>query len=345
MKQRTKQSGNDSSGWFARNSRTAVNFLALALFSIALVGLLMPPLSTTRHESSIIVGKDYWLFPAWVDLTDAGLDGIRNSVSLIAAANRALEARQVRLLVVVTPMKARIYEQQLPAGMRLSPAVKGRYEAILDLLHKAGIATIDAGAIADQLKSKGEAVYYRTDQTWTAMAAEATAKAAARFISSHWPLPHDPARAVAPGQWTTSLQAGDLIKFLPAGQRTEAGRDKVTIRTGGNEKGLILFRGGAPIYVLGDSFVAPFTGFAQYMSHNLQTPVSLQWQTGSMGPWANFLLYVESNNFSASPPRVVVWQFNEGQLPPKPDEAGMWDPKGIMTAKEWLRRLHVAVSG
>jgi len=63
-------------------------------------------------SSIIIEGKDNWLFPGWGSLTHVDTAGIDASAALVTEARSALMARDIRLVVLLVPDKARFYRGQ-----------------------------------------------------------------------------------------------------------------------------------------------------------------------------------------------------------------------------------------
>ncbi|MGH7756118.1 MAG: alginate O-acetyltransferase AlgX-related protein [Vulcanimicrobiaceae bacterium] len=292
--------------------------------------------------SLVLVGKSNWLFPAWESLTDAGEPGITRALDTIAEANRVFAAHGVGLLVVIAPLKARLYQAQLPANVTLSDPVRTRYDRLLMQAKARGIATFDAAAAVAAVSRDGHLSFYRTDVHWTAWSAEAAATAAAHAIGETWPQPAVAGGGAVLGDWITQHHVGDLAALLPAPVQAAIGEEAFVVRKPAAGAGLL---GAADVRIqtVGNSFVGPYLGFTQKLSNVLAQPVGLTWKTGDTGPWKVLLDYVESTGFKQRP-RVIVWQFLEGQMMYGPTAPDYWIASSQISERAWLARLTAALA-
>ncbi|MFF7110100.1 alginate O-acetyltransferase AlgX-related protein [Pseudomonas sichuanensis] len=315
--------------------------LAASLLA-ASIGFAMP--AAQADDSSIVLrGNDGWLFPGWGSLTEVDSRGIEASTALIKDAQQALAARGVQLQVLVLPDKTRFYQDKLPAGKALSPAVQQRYQTILASLRKAGISAIDDEAVLRQLKDGGKDVFYRTDQHWTQAAADATAQATAEQARRDVPaLKGNAGSGMQLGSEFKERRYGDLAeRFLTPEQRKQTGRETFTVRRQAAANGL-LDDAPAPLHVTGHSMVQPYFGFPQKLSNSIDRPVSVNWKPGNVGQWIMLLEYLESADFKRNPPQVLVWQMFEPTYAQGPQASGLWDNASIMSADSWRQRLRAA---
>ena len=179
----------------------AHNFKQLTTPVIGATLMLCMGAAQADDSSLVIRGKDGWLFPGWGSLTTVDTKSIDSNTALIKDTRDALQARGVKLIVLMLPDKTLFYQDKLPADKTLSPQVKERYQTILGKLKQAGIPTFDDAAVLNQVKSAGKDVFYRTDQHWAQPAADATAvglriagaihEARARAIAHALGLAHD----------------------------------------------------------------------------------------------------------------------------------------------------------
>ena len=209
-------------------------------------------------------------------------------------------------------------------------------------LGKAGVASLDLEPILQKTGPSGHDAFWRADYHWTAWAAEDAAQGAADLLRQRYPLTGEPGGGTALGPWVQKRMFGDLAaNLLPAAKRKLIGRDAYTVRQE-VEKDLLIDDAPAPVHVIGNSFVQPFLGFPQRLSNILDRPVTLTWNPGDIGPWATFMQYLESSDFAAQKPQVIIWQFNEGQLHLGPD-ASQWTARQPPSRSEWLQRLDKAL--
>jgi alginate O-acetyltransferase complex protein AlgJ len=296
-----------------------------------------------RAEELVYEGRENWLFPVWESLTDVGATGLEETLTLIRDTNSWLAGRHIGLIVMVVPMRARYYAQYLPPGRTLSAGVEDRYNRILATLQKQNIKTVDVQAALHTLDASGQAAFYRADYHWTPWGAEAAATQVAAVIQQNWKLQGVPGGGHPLGHWTEEHHVGDLAVLLPAARKQQIGEETYTVRTQVAAKGGLLAAGAAPVHVVGNSFVQPYLGFTQKLSNLLDRPVDVTWDYGNVGPWEIFLRYVESPEFAASKPQVIVWQFNEGQMVHGPDAKGDWDKPSLMSPEAWRSRVAAAI--
>jgi len=318
---------------------TALRFLStLALLAAA---------GPVWAASSVLEGRDGWLFPGWEHIDRVDTAAQNANLDLIKAANDELAARQIGLLVLLVPAKAGFYLDRLPSGATLAPAIKTRYSELLAALKQRGVVTFDDAAVLRQVENGKDTAFYRADYHWTAQASEASADATAALLREQWQITADPKGGAVLGEWSNERRFGDLANnFMSPQDRKRIGRDTYTVRKETAAAGGDLLGGGgpAPVLVVGNSFVQPYLGFSQKLSNALGQNVALTWNPGNVGPWQTMLEAVEGQSFRTNPPKVIVWQFNEAQLEQGPNTAEAWDAKGVMSAARWKARFAAALN-
>lgn len=298
-----------------------------------------------QTDSSVIDGKDGWLFPTWESLTDIQKPRIDTTLATVAFVNAQLAARKITLVVMVAPMKASFYPERLPAGKPLGPDLLQRYAYVQAGLQAAGILTFDDLSVLRTLEQARTPAFYRTDYHWTAQAAEASAAAAAELIQKQVTFTAAPAGGNKLGEWANERRYGDLaLRFKSAEQRVALGRDLFQVRASSKEKQSLLDEDPAEVHVVGNSFVQPYLGFPQKLSNTLNRPVSLTWNFGNVGPWATLLKYLESETYQQAKPRVIVWQLNEPRMQSGPEAKSDWDTESIMSDDAWRSRVKAAIA-
>lgn len=300
--------------------------------------------ATLASAQAVLIGKDDWLFYSQDDLADPGKAGIENSVQLMSAAKDALQARGIGLVVVVAPLKARFYEDKLPAGTAIAPAARDRYANIVASLHNAGIATVDLMPVLKGVEHDDQTAFFQKDSHWTAWSAEATAAATADVIRQNWKLGGNPGTGTPLGNWIKERRFTDFAELMTAPQRKAVGQEVYVVRARQPESGNLLDSAVAPVHVIGNSFVQPYLGYPQALSHALDRRVGLTWKYGNFGPWAVFLEYLESPDFQQARPQVVVWQLNEVQMMYGPNTSGQWDATSLVSEADWRRRVQAAIA-
>ncbi len=319
--------------------------IAIAVATGAALSATSALVSTARAQEAVFEGRDKWLFPGWEKIDVVDKAKVDNVIDLIDFTNKELAKRNIGLVVVVVPAKALIHQDKLPEGKTLSSDVLGLYANILRDLATKGIATVDLMPVLKALPQDQDA-FFRTDYHWTAWASEAAAKATADLINSKWKLSGQAGDGAKLAEWTKERRFGDLAaNFMTPEQRAAIGREVFTVRKQGGAEGEgLLDEAKAPVHVVGNSFTAPYLGFSQALSHDLDRAVTLTWNPGDVGPWATMIQYLESDSFRQNPPQVIVWQFNEGQMQQSPSAEGLWAQSSIMPDAEWKKKVEASLA-
>jgi alginate O-acetyltransferase complex protein AlgJ len=296
-------------------------------------------------RDAVLEGKQNWLFAGWESLTTAKPAAEKSSIGLIAGASRLFAKKNIKLIVLIVPLKPRYYEPQLPDGVAMSDEIRERYDVLVTELRASGVTAIDVRDAFKTVIAGKQEVFYRADFHWTTFAAEATADQVATSILSSGPLPGKSGTGMKLGDWINDRHLGDLAaNFLSPERKRAIGPEAYVIRQAPKSDAAkadagLLDNDPAPVAVVGNSFVQPYFGFSQRLSNKIDRPVSLKWNPGDVGPWATLLQYLKSPEFIGSPPQFVVWQFNEAQLQNGPDAAGEWAAPGIIVPAEWNSRV------
>ena len=323
---------------------TARRRLLLALAAAPLGGALslLPRRAFAAASTSVIEGRNLWLYPGWESLTDDATPACLKAVDLIHQATGKLAARGIHTVIVIAPLKARSCPENLPDGTAMSAGVASRYAAIRAHAGSLGLQMVDGdGAIAavDPAQEK----YIRADYHWSGHSAEAVAARVAKRLTSAGPLKGTDGAGSRLGKWNEEVRYGDLAALLPPERKKAVGKDHFIVRTVVASPGLV--DGGPPVVqVVGNSMVQPYLGFPQKLSNVIDRPVGLTWTFGDTGPWKTLLNYVESPAFKANPPQAIVWQFNEGQMMNLPSAGGQWDAASVMADDAFLTRLSKAIA-
>lgn len=317
--------------------------LSLGAAALAPTLAWLPRNARAASTTTVIEGRNRWLYPGWESLTDDATPGCLKALDLIHLATQKLEARGIHCVIVIAPLKARSAAVNLPEGTALSAGVQGRYAAMRAHGQSIGLPIIDGDAALATLTADQNA-FIRADYHWTAHSAEAFAsRAAARFIKVGL-TKGAPGEGTKLGAWNTEVHYGDLAELLPPDRKKAIGKDHFVVRTVAPAAALL---DSAPplVQVVGNSMVQPYLGFPQKLSNLLERQVGLTWTFGDTGPWKTLLNYLEGPGFAAHPPQALVWQFNEGQMMNLPSASGQWDATSVMADDAWLARVTKAIGG
>ncbi|MCP3442071.1 twin-arginine translocation pathway signal [Bradyrhizobium sp. CCGUVB14] len=310
------------------------------MFAAAAGLLLCLAAMPVQANDAVVEGKSNWLFAGWESLTTAKPEAEKASLRLISETATLFAEKNIKLIVVVVPLKPRYYEAQLPDGAAMSDLVRGRYDRLLTDLRIAGIKAPDVrDALRTVLAGKKE-VFYRTDFHWTTFASEATADLVADSITAEGPLPGKPGSGAPLGEWMSDRHLGDLAaNFLSPERKRAIGPEAYFIRAAIKPAAGLLDADPSPVAVVGNSFVQPYFGFPQRLSNKIDRPIALKWNAGDIGPWATLLQCLQSTEFMTPSVRYLVWQFNEAQIQNGPDAVGEWAPQSISSPAAWRAKL------
>jgi alginate O-acetyltransferase complex protein AlgJ len=311
---------------------------------IAATAVFFATMTTSFARDAVLEGKQNWLFAGWESLTTAKPAAEKSSIGLIADASRLFAKKNIKLILLIVPLKPRYYEPLLPDGVAMSNEIQKRYDALLTELRSSGVTAIDVRDAFKTVIAGKQEVFYRADFHWTTFAAEASADQVAALILSSGPPPGKPGTGMKLGDWINDRHLGDLAaNFLSPERKRAIGPEAYVIRQAPKADAGLLDSDPAPVAVVGNSFVQPYFGFSQRLSNKIDRPVSLKWNPGDVGPWVTLLQYLKSAEFTGSPPQVMIWQFNEAQLQNGPDAVGEWAAQSIMSPAGWNARVQEAL--
>jgi alginate O-acetyltransferase complex protein AlgJ len=314
---------------------------ALAAAPLASLALTPRGARAAAAATSVIEGRNLWLYPGWESLSDDATPACLKALDLIRRTTEKFDARGIRSVIAIAPLKARSCAENLPEGTALSAAVTGRFAAMQSHAQQLGLALVDSPAAIAAVDASQEK-YIRADYHWSGHSSEAVAQRAADLVAAAGPLKGEAGGGTRLGKWNEEVRYGDLAALLPPERKKEVGKDHFIVRTAAAAQGLV--DGGPPVVqVVGNSMVQPYLGFPQKLSNVLDRPVGLTWTFGDTGPWKTLLNYLESPAFKANPPQALVWQFNEGQMMNLPGAAGQWEAASLMSDDAFLARVAKAL--
>jgi hypothetical protein len=231
---------------------------------------------------------------------------------------RELDARQIALVLMPTPVKPMIHPERLAGGARgaVRNASFGTFAAALA---EAGVVVFDPAA---ELTRGAADKYLRTDTHWRPEAMEAVAARLARFIEGRWPGSQTAAEYRV--EQIEVQQTGDIVPMLglPEGQRLYP-PESVWLRRIVNADGTA-WRSSrdAEVLVLGDSFSNIYSlesmgwgtsaGFVEQLSYALRRPVDRIVQNDEGAFATREMLARDASRLQNT--RVVVYQFAEREL-------------------------------
>ncbi|WP_380010135.1 alginate O-acetyltransferase AlgX-related protein [Deinococcus oregonensis] len=265
---------------------------------------------------AVLVGNRGWLFLAEEFRVDPqAAQQTQQHLREIKQVQNQLQTVGASLVVVLIPAKAATYPDQL-ARFVLPEAVQTRYAASRQALGERGLAVVNLPPVFQAARSARE-VFWHTDLHWTPYGAAQAAEATAQVVQQAFPdvtLPKTRFKTVFAKPHVFN---GDLLRYLdfgpwqvqlwpPSEQLTEA--TTVAVDTS------LLGESSVPVALIGTSFSAdPVWNFAGFLREALSAQVLNAAQDG-LSPFEAMTRYLNSSEFSAQPPQLVVWEIPERYL-------------------------------
>ncbi|MEI6003419.1 hypothetical protein H3V53_42030 [Paraburkholderia bengalensis] len=162
--------------------------LLLALVAAPLASLALAPRGArAAAATSVIEGRNLWLYPGWESLSDDATPACLKALDLIRRTTEQFDARGIRSVIAIAPLKARSCAENLPEGTALSAAVTARFAAMQSHARQLGLALVDSPAAIAAVGASQEK-YIRADYHWSGHSSEAVAQRAAELVAAAGPL-------------------------------------------------------------------------------------------------------------------------------------------------------------
>lgn len=305
----------------------------------------VPRADPASREGEVIHGRDGWLFGAWEDIRRVELRRTRELCQYLNGAVRIMRAEGLRVAICVTPAKARIYQDFLPADFQPNADATARYAAVMEELGRGEAIVFDhATQFAALRRSSRDALFFKADIHWTPAGGAAAATELAKLVKSQASLPAPRRPGTGLGDYISMrYESNDLAGMLPPAQRARFPFEQFRVRRiiGAPQGVGLIEEDGADCVIVGNSFMQTGFGFPPMFSNQLARPVALAVQVGRFGPYTTLLNYLKSDLFRNERPNLIVWHFLEGNMEVMPDHSGYWGSSAMPAAQfiSELRRL------
>lgn len=290
---------------------------------LALLGLMaVGTAQADFYSGQFIQGKNGWFFP--VDefrfYTSERPDTINDATQTIAAVNSILTQKKIDLYAAVVPIRARIYEDQLPITVQLPPVIRQRYTNVQAAFKSAGVRAPDLNTIFTNSPERLAIypLYIKGDHHWAGPGGLLAAQIISKKITDSGKLAN--LDSVVSTVSFGSPKVSPKTPITPDGgkaaeKQTEMYRP-IIVQTEGQS---LLDDETFPIAVIGDSFsngerdgVGLFA-FPSLIESLTKRRVYNAAQPGQ-GPWNPMLEYLKSAAYQDTPPKVLVWEMWEAFL-------------------------------
>ena len=289
----------------------------------------------------VVVGRGDWLFTDEEFKPATQPRQVQDNWALIEAVQAELKRRDIELVLLLLPAKARMYPEQLGRAQPVA-AHSQLYSQALARMQDESLPGPDLLPVWRQAKLQAP-IFLRTDTHWTPYGAEVAAQSLAAYLFERGSLqPGDERFVTAPGK--TQTHKGDLLSFLPlepyfAGLQppSEPLQQRQTALADGQDdsSAAALFDEQPPsLALVGTSYSAnPKWNFAGALKQALGSDL-LNFAEDGHGPLVPMLRLLQSDPAQNAGLRLVIWEFPERYLL-LPSDLSSFDAA-------WLQRLQQA---
>lgn len=286
----------------------------------------------------VVVGRGDWLFTDEEFKPPTLPHQVQDNWTLIEAVQAELKRRDIELVLLLLPAKARLYPEQLGSARPVAAHNELYAEALARMQHER-LPGPDLLPVWRQAKLRAP-VFLRTDTHWTPYGAEVAAQSLAAYLFERGSLqPGDERFVTAPGK--TQTHKGDLLSFLPlepyfAGLQppSEQLLQRQTVIADdqdANSAEALFDEQPTRLALVGTSYSAnPKWNFAGALKQALGSDV-LNYAEDGHGPLVPMLRLLQQDPAQNAGLRLVIWEFPERYLL-LPSDLSSFD-----TA--WLQRL------
>jgi len=165
-------------------------------------------------QNGLLIGHQGWLFTSEEFIANPGGDeALAANINFITEASRLLASKNVALIVVLIPSKARLLSGQ--TGRHQPSLVQQKtYPQVLNHLQEESVLTVD-GLQEMGSHTQPDSLYLRTDTHWTPRAARLIAFSTAALLQREIPDINLRPQAFITERSGSNTIEGDLLSFLP----------------------------------------------------------------------------------------------------------------------------------
>jgi len=284
------------------------------------------------QDSSVIVGKNGWLFGNYALVQEQQDSEVLASVELIKKANQILKKANVRLVVITVPFKMELYHEYLPDGIELSRYMKDFNDATLSRLSESGVAVIDLKKAFNQAVQNDpqNLLFYKLDTHWTHSGTIVAAKTVQQGLSSdpnlrkiYDAMPAVPFTLNWDRKVYVQAKIRDLVKSLPSNISAyppERTKSFTVVKGGETAPGPLAGESqGGELVLAGSSASGDWLHFPDALRYSLQRNVFNFSINADAGIWAVLRGYLQSDHFQTKKPSLLIWEIPGQAFPSGPN--------------------------
>ena len=278
-----------------------------------------------------IVGKDDWLFYKYEIFDNSAKQDISQNTELVSKINKILKVNNIELLVVLVPLKMRIYSENLGSNRALlNPFMEDTYNNAAMRFSQEGIKFTNLNEVFLESSERNglTPLYFKYDSHWSPSGALLAAKAIKNTIDNNSHL-RDAFEKTQVAEYSLSKHGiidwpkGDLTpnQLLPQGYvsiGTERAENYSVIKKN-NNVGLFDVGDITDLIEVGSSYSKQWTLFPAALQFTLQRNPAFYAITADKGPWYAMLSMLQDGTFQKQRPKLVIWEILERELKVLPD--------------------------
>lgn len=301
------------------------------------------------EPSAGVMGKSEWLFYNY-ELAEAAHAAATNaSLDLIQRLNKVFAANGINLVVVMVPVKMRVYAEYLPDDIKINNYMAGNYDRMTKALQAANVNTVDLNSafINSPKRNSDTPLFFRLDTHWTPTGAMLAAETIKTGINANPTLKAaldatpEEAFKLAIANRKRPSKGRDLVDQLPKNSFTftpELVAQVNVTRVQPPKEDLLGNRMPAALTLVGSSYSMDWTGFTDALRYSLQRDIFGVAVSADQGSWMGMESYLRDETFQTKSPKIIVWEMPERDMRAPPDYK-FRDVRYISNNSEWLLRV------
>lgn len=309
-------------GKIPREDRSQMKSRNRKIGALFVIGLTLFGNVIAQKNINIIKGQNGWLF---LDLPMSGPETYARTANVVSAVDTILKYKGISMVFAAAPMPQHIYPENLPDGYHIDKTFDGLYQNFNKALTSQGVNAPNILQEFFNLKKSNlpDLLYFPHDYHWSEIGGLEAAKIVAKSINgiaaykSVLPPVKFLLRVLPPAPLKDRLFLANHIsnsdkmswqanfKYMSVPISVERPKSQDDDLLGGDAPDIAL---------VGTSYSDNNKGFAPSLPYALQKDV-VDAHRGGAGPWVPLMDYATSDAYQNEPPKVLVWEFPELELP------------------------------
>jgi alginate O-acetyltransferase complex protein AlgJ len=319
------------------------------LHHLLVAATILIPAVHAADESSVIIGKDDWLFTRYEFATPSDAPDTQATIQMLDKTNKMFERKGITLALVIVPSKIRVNAAQLPDGTKVDAYTDGKYASAVSALRAANVnvVSLDDAFRSSPHKASDTPLFMRLDTHWSHTGAYLAAQTVKSEIEKS-PLLKSVWQAVPEEKynliWATNknpVRTRDLVKLLPKGSPTYPAELVLQFKVNRATEAKVGLLNGADttlITAIGSSYSNKSTGYPDALRYVLQRNLLDISIPVDQGPWIGLEAYLQDDSFKMNKPKMIIWEIPERELRSPPNYK-FRDARYVIENVDWLAKI------